>query len=259
MSVMPTEQSQRYVVPAVKLRLVEPASVRSLPQPASGYAEVAQAIADDPGLPRLARRRRRVSWYERSGKRVFDVVVATMSLVAFAPVMAFTWIVLRVTLGRDVVITQDRVGRNGETFGMLKFRTMHWSRRGRSAPFNGTDRRVSHKVDSDPRHTPIGRVFRKLSFDELPQLINVLVGDMSVVGPRPELATVVDGIGERAHPRHRVRPGMTGAWQVTERQTGVPLHESFDSDLPYLEQVTLHHDIAILARTVGVVLGRGGR
>ena len=259
MSVIPTEQIQRHTVPAGKLHLVDAASVRSLPKPGLDSAEVSQTVADDPDLPSPGRRRQRLSWYERSGKRVFDIVVATVSLVAFSPVMAFTWLALRVTLGRDVVITQDRVGRNGETFGMLKFRTMHWSRRGRSASFNGTDRRVSHKVDSDPRHTPIGRAFRKLSFDELPQLINVLVGDMSVVGPRPELATVVDGIGQRAHPRHRVRPGMTGAWQVTERQTGVPLHESFDSDLPYLNRVSLHNDIAILVRTVGVVLGRSGR
>lgn len=198
-------------------------------------------------------------WYERWGKRGFDVAVSATVLLLVAPVMAVVWLVLRAQLGRDVVISQDRVGRGGETFGMLKFRTMLWSRRGSDQPFDGPDRRLSHKADHDPRHTPVGRFLRKLSLDELPQLMNVLRGDMSLVGPRPELAVVVDGIDERAHPRHRVRPGMTGEWQVSVRQHGVPLHECFDHDLPYLDRITLRNDLGIMVRTVGVVVGRGGR
>jgi lipopolysaccharide/colanic/teichoic acid biosynthesis glycosyltransferase len=202
---------------------------------------------------------RAAGWYEHWGKRAFDVVVSASLLLLALPVMAIVWAALRVTLGRDVVITQDRVGRGGQAFGMYKFRTMHWSRRGTSAPFDGPDRRVAHKADHDPRHTPVGRALRKASLDELPQLMNVLKGDMSLVGPRPELVSVVDGIGQRGHARHSVRPGMTGAWQVSVRQQGVPLHECFDHDLPYLEHVTFGTDLGILVKTVGVVLGRGGR
>lgn len=203
--------------------------------------------------------RRRRSLYEVRAKRAFDVAVSGAILAVLAPVMAAVWVVLRITLGPDVVITQDRVGLDGRTFGMYKFRTMRWSRRGRSLPYDGPDRRVVHKTDTDPRHTPVGRAFRKASLDELPQLLNVLVGDMSLVGPRPELAEIVDRIGARDHRRHSVRPGMTGEWQITGRQDGRLLHECFDEDLPYLDRVTLRNDLAILYRTVSVVAGRGGR
>lgn len=203
--------------------------------------------------------RDRPTWYERRGKRVVDLVIAGASLVVLGPVMAVAWVILRITLGPDVVITQERVGLGGETFGMYKFRTMKWSRRVEERPFDGQDRRLSHKVDHDPRHTPIGRVFRKLSLDELPQLLNVIEGTMSVVGPRPEMAQVIDRIGQRGHVRHSVKPGMTGEWQVTGRQTGAPLHECLDADIPYLSRVTFRNDVDILVRTVSVVAQRGGR
>ena len=199
------------------------------------------------------------SFYERTGKRAFDILVAGTMLLILAPLMALVWCLLRISLGHDVVITQDRVGLDGETFGMFKFRTMRWSRRSAERPFDGADRRVSHKVDHDPRHTRVGRVLRKLSVDELPQLVNVLFGTMSVVGPRPEMASVVDRLGERGHVRHSVRPGMTGEWQVTGRQSGAPLHECFDADVPYLSRVTFRNDLGILIRTIAVVLQRGGR
>lgn len=212
-----------------------------------------------PPAPVTRRVTRRRTWYQAWGKRGFDLTVSASILFALAPVMFVVWAVLRVALGRDVVITQDRVGKDGLTFGMFKFRTMHWSRRGRALPYDGPDRRLVHKTDNDPRHTRVGRAFRKASLDELPQLINVLMGDMSLVGPRPELAEIVDRIGERGHGRHSVRPGMTGEWQITGRQDGRLLHECFDEDLPYLDRVTLRNDLAILFRTVSVVTGRGGR
>jgi lipopolysaccharide/colanic/teichoic acid biosynthesis glycosyltransferase len=203
--------------------------------------------------------RRRRGWYEAWGKRSFDLAVTAAILFVLAPIMLVVWLVLRVTLGPDVVITQDRVGMDGATFGMYKFRTMKWSRRGRAEPFDGPDRRIVHKTDSDPRHTPVGRAFRKASLDELPQLLNVLAGDMSLVGPRPELASIIDRIDERGHRRHTVRPGMTGEWQITGRQDGRLLHECLDEDLPYLDRITLRNDLGILVKTVSVVTGRGGR
>lgn len=197
--------------------------------------------------------------YERYGKRTFDIIGAAVILTALSPIFLVCWLALRVTLGPSVVIAQERVGHNGQVFGMYKFRTMKWSRRVEPQPFDGPDRRKTHKADLDPRHTPIGRVFRKLSLDELPQLVNVLYGDMSLVGPRPELATVVESIGEFHHPRHLIRPGLTGEWQITSRQDGKLLHECFDEDLPYLDRVTLRNDLRILVGTVSVVLNRSGR
>ena len=208
-------------------------------------------------LPALDDRRRGL--YERFGKRAFDIVGASAIIVALSPVLLIEWLMLRIVLGPNVIITQERVGRNGEVFGMYKFRTMHWSRREAHHSFAGPDRRVTHKADHDPRHTPIGRLFRKLSVDELPQLLNVLNGDMSLVGPRPELATIVEEIHGHGHRRHSIRPGMTGEWQVTTRQTGKLLHECFDEDLPYLERITLRNDLSILWDTVAVVSGQGGR
>lgn len=198
-------------------------------------------------------------WYRTRGKRVFDLVVGSVILAALAPVMAVIWAVLRFVLGPDVVITQTRVGRNGSSFGMYKFRTMRWSRRRALEPFAGPDRRTVHKADHDPRHTSVGLVLRKASLDELPQLFNVLRGEMSLVGPRPELAEIVDRIGARGHRRHEVLPGMTGEWQITGRQDGRLLHECLDDDLPYLDRVTFRNDVAILAKTLSVVAGRGGR
>lgn len=229
---------------------------------AAGMARsVAPSTAPITGPPALTLVGPSPSLYQARVKRAIDLVVAAIVLTVLSPLMLVVWISLRIALGRDVVISQERVGRGGENFRMYKFRTMHWSRRqsDSSDRYDGPDRRVTHKADNDPRHTTIGRLLRKLSVDELPQLWNVVLGDMSLVGPRPELAVVVDSIGERDHRRHDVRPGMTGEWQVTTRQTGLPLHECFDDDLPYLERVTWRNDVRILLLTVGVVLGRGGR
>lgn len=247
--------AHRSMVP--NLRLVPAGSVA--PADAVGTGNTADPVGTGNTVGNTGQAAHRVGWYPRWGKRAFDIAVSATILLLVAPVMSVVWLVLRITLGQDVVITQDRIGRNGEPFGMFKFRTMHWSRRGRALPFDGPDRRVSHKNDHDPRHTPVGRALRKVSLDELPQLMNVLVGDMSLVGPRPELVDIVDSIGERGHRRHSVRPGMTGEWQVTGRQDGMLLHECFDDDLPYLDRVRLSNDLGIMLRTVGVVLGRGGR
>lgn len=111
---------------------------------------------------------RRTGLYERYGKRPFDVVGASAIILLASPVLVAAWISLRVALGPTVVITQDRVGKDGHLFGMYKFRTMRWSRRRARASYDGPDRRHTHKDDNDPRHTTIGRIFRRASIDELP-------------------------------------------------------------------------------------------
>jgi lipopolysaccharide/colanic/teichoic acid biosynthesis glycosyltransferase len=193
--------------------------------------------------------------YVRFGKRATDVVVGSTLLVLAAPVLALAALLLRMSLGAGIVLRQERVGRGGTTFTMYKFRTMHPSRRDPRRPgHHDPERRFTHKHPMDPRHTPIGRLFRRTSLDELPQLFHVVGGTMSLVGPRPELSSVVDAHALRDHPRHQVRPGLTGPWQVTRRADHVPLHECVDDDIDYVADITLRGDVEIMLRTIGAVV-----
>jgi lipopolysaccharide/colanic/teichoic acid biosynthesis glycosyltransferase len=122
-------------------------------------------------------------------------------------------------------------------------------------------RRRTHKTDSDPRHTRLGRFLRRTSLDELPQLLNVLRGELSLVGPRPELPEVVDRYESWQHARHGVKPGITGLWQVTDRANGEPMHLHVRRDLEYIQRLSVGTDLMILALTVPAALGvdRGNR
>ena len=157
------------------------------------------------------------------------------------------------TIGRPVLFRQRRIGVDGEPFEVLKFRTMRPDRRGQRLDVIH-DRRRTHKSDNDPRHTRIGRVLRRHSLDELPQLLNVLRGEMSVVGPRPELDGVVEQYPPALHQRHYVKPGLTGLWQVSARGSG-PMHENGQWDLAYVDRVSLRTDLQILAMTPRALLG----
>lgn len=196
--------------------------------------------------------------YSRWGKRALDVVAGSVLLVVLSPVLMLAALAVRVSLGRGVVFRQERVGLNGEDFVMVKFRTMQHSRRNAQRPFDGPDRRQTHKTTDDPRHTGVGALLRKTSVDELPQLVHVVSGRMSLVGPRPELSSVVDKLGLRSHRRHSVRPGLTGTWQITHRSNGTHLHECFDDDLAYVDDVSLRGDLSIMRRTIAVVLNAKG-
>jgi len=199
-------------------------------------------------------------WYERRGKRALDLVGAWALIALLAPVIVGVAVAVRVQLGAPVLFRQARVGRGGEAFTLYKFRTMKADRRLRAerrARERAGDRRQTHKSTQDPRHTPLGVFLRRTSLDELPQLWNVVRGDMSLVGPRPELTEVADRYGLRDHPRHRVRPGLTGRWQVSERGSGL-LHENVDVDLAYVERITLLGDLRILFATPSAVLRRTG-
>jgi lipopolysaccharide/colanic/teichoic acid biosynthesis glycosyltransferase len=119
-------------------------------------------------------------------------------------------------------------------------------------------RRRTHKTVHDPRHTEFGRTLRALSLDELPQLFNVLRGELSLVGPRPELPEVVATYEPWQHARHAVKPGITGLWQITDRSDHSPMHEHVDTDLHYIEQLSFRTDLRILALTPLTLLGLGG-
>jgi lipopolysaccharide/colanic/teichoic acid biosynthesis glycosyltransferase len=194
--------------------------------------------------------------YERFVKPTVDVAVAAFLVVLFLPLMAAVALALWATLGSPILFRQQRVGRGGRVFTVLKFRTMAPDRRIRpSAAFVGVDRRRTHKSPHDPRLVPVGRFLRKWSLDELPQLLNVVRGDMSLVGPRPELVEIVDCYQPWQHRRHEVKPGMTGLWQVSARGDGM-MHEHVDIDLEYVDGVSLRTDASILLRTIPAALGR---
>ena len=160
----------------------------------------------------------------------------------------FTSALLRLTLGKGVLFRQERVGLGGVPFTVLKFRTMHPDRRQARLDV-GSERRQTHKSTSDPRHTRLGRFLRTTGIDELPQFINVLRGEMSIVGPRPELPIIVERYEPWQHLRHSVRPGLTGLWQVSERGNGEPMHDRVDVDLSYCDSVGLLADFRILIAT----------
>jgi lipopolysaccharide/colanic/teichoic acid biosynthesis glycosyltransferase len=193
--------------------------------------------------------------YHRVGKPVMDRVLAAALMTAFAPVMGGVAILVRRRLGRGVLYKQERIGHLGRPFVMYKFRTMHEDRRRVDLGPPGVERRHSHKVADDPRHTQLGRVLRRLSIDELPQLWNVLRGDMSLVGPRPELRHVVEEKNLHDHPRHLVKPGITGPWQISDLR-GALLHEHMELDIEYVKDVSFRKDVRILLATAHAVCGR---
>ena len=200
------------------------------------------------------------SIYEVMFKRPFDILITIVALTLLSPVLLGTWLAVRVMLGKGVLLTQERIGRNGEVFDMLKFRTMRHDRRASpdSESFAGEDRRQNHKSANDPRHTSLGRFLRGASIDELPQLINVLRGDMSIVGPRPEMRYVAKRDGITYHPRHVVRPGLTGAFQVSGLRSSEGLAQGLHLDLAYVLNLSFTSDLRIMLKTVGVLIKRTG-
>jgi lipopolysaccharide/colanic/teichoic acid biosynthesis glycosyltransferase len=182
-------------------------------------------------------------------------VGAAALLLVCLPVLLLIAAAIRVTLGRGVLYRQERVGLGGRRFRIYKFRTMAHDRRRHDLRFVGEDRRLTHKHPNDPRHTTLGRLLRKTSLDELPQLFNVLRGDMSLVGPRPELPAVVEQYLPLHHRRHAVKPGITGSWQVSPYRDQ-PIAKAIGLDLEYVDTVTFATDCRLLCRTVPAVLSR---
>ena len=193
--------------------------------------------------------------YQRLVKPAIDVTVSLVLLVVLIPAMAIVALAIRASLGRGVLFRQRRVGAGGREFVIYKFRTMAHDRRRQNLAFVGTDRRRSHKDPNDPRHTNLGRFLRKTSLDELPQLFNVVRGDMSLVGPRPELPAVVATYVPWQHQRHAVKPGITGPWQISPYRAE-PIAHAIGLDLGYVQAVSFTHDLGLLLKTPAAVLKR---
>lgn len=184
--------------------------------------------------------------YERFIKRPQDFLCALLATVVLSPILLVTAILVRIKLGSPVLFTQDRPGKDGRIFKLYKFRTMLPPKEGQSG--------VEHDA---ARLTPFGRKLRSTSLDELPELFNMLKGDMAVVGPRPLLVQYLDRYNEHQARRHEVRPGFTGLAQVNGRNS-ISWEEKFDLDVQYVDHVTFLGDWKIIFETIKTVLKREG-
>jgi exopolysaccharide biosynthesis polyprenyl glycosylphosphotransferase len=181
-----------------------------------------------------------------TGKRLLDMGLSATLLVLFAPLLIVLAVLVKVSSPGPVIFRQNRIGKDGKTFPMLKFRSMVVD-----APLYA----FSPTEDEDPRITTIGRFLRRTSLDELPQIMNVLAGHMSFVGPRPEMPFIADQHSSILRERLKVKPGITGLWQLSADRAFL-IHENIEYDLYYVRHRSLFMDVAILLHTL-VFAGRG--
>jgi len=216
-------------------------------------------ISEFAGLPMLDLRAPALTENQRLLKRIFDISIATFTILISAPLMALIALAIPFDSTGPITLRQKRVGENGRLFEMLKFRSMVAN----AEELNYLVERIDdhgnmiHKHSDDPRVTRVGRILRRLSLDELPQLFNVLRGDMSLVGPRPELPYLVEKYEPWQRKRFAVPQGLTGWWQINGR-SDKPMHLNTEDDLYYVQNYSLLLDIQILFLTIWVVLrGKG--
>jgi Sugar transferases involved in lipopolysaccharide synthesis len=194
-------------------------------------------------------------------KRVTDVVGAGLALVLFSPVLAIAALFVRLTSRGPALFWQERIGKDETIFRVVKFRTMvvDHSKVVDLVRVEALEQQgVLTKLENDPRVTRIGKVLRRTSIDELPQLWNVLRGDMGLVGPRPLLPFMLEPYPELRRARSAVRPGLTGLWQVSKREDNTSAMSMADEDLEYVTTRSVAGDLAIIVRTVPAILRGSG-
>lgn len=217
------------------------------------------SIEDLAGIPMLDLRASAIDDYQRMVKRAFDFFFGLAALFFALPLMAFSALLVLLEDGSPVLFRQQRVGENGRLFEVLKFRTMVRNAEQLQSLVEKRDQQgnLIHKTRDDPRVTRVGRLLRRFSLDELPQFINVVRGDMSLVGPRPEIPYLVEKYQPWQRKRFSVPPGITGWWQVNGR-SDKPMHLHTEDDLYYIQNYSIFLDIQILLKTVWIVIiGRG--
>jgi lipopolysaccharide/colanic/teichoic acid biosynthesis glycosyltransferase len=200
-------------------------------------------------------------------KRALDLTLASLALLILAPLLAAIWLGVRLSSPGPAVFRQERLGRDERPFVMYKFRSMHIDSSdaihrayvtrmltGDGDPVEAAATGL-FKLEHDPRVTPFGAWLRTTSLDELPQLVNVVRGDMSLVGPRPVLAWEAELFSEQSRARFRTRPGLTGLWQVSGRNL-LTMRQALELDVEYVRRQSLWLDLTILARTVPAQLRR---
>lgn len=229
-----------------------------------GYAleQVEGAAAGlDPEAARAAGRLRTGRWAYRAVKRAFDVCFSACVLVC----LSWLFLIVAIAIKLDdpegpVIFSQARVGRDGREFRMYKFRSMCADAESRLAELAGRNEKDGpvFKMADDPRVTRVGRFLRKTSIDELPQFVNVLVGDISVVGPRPALPKEVAQYTPRQRQRLSVKQGITCYWQTRRNRDSITFDEWVDLDLVYVKKCGIWSDLKLIVQTVGCVLTAQG-
>jgi len=221
----------------------EPVDVRIIPD-FYQYMTLCGSVEEFAGLPIINLQATPLVGWNLITKRSFDVVVASLALLVAAPVVAFCAMLIKLSSPGPVFYVQERVGMDGHNFSMIKLRTMRVDAEHAGAQMTAPD---------DPRRTKFGSLLRKLSIDELPQLLNVLRGDMSLVGPRPERPMFVETFSRdipRYALRHKIKAGMTGLAQVNGLRGNTSIAKRIELDLYYIENWSVTLDLKILFRTV---------
>jgi lipopolysaccharide/colanic/teichoic acid biosynthesis glycosyltransferase len=219
-------------------------------------------------LPSLEATRRKATPRE-FGKRALDVAISVLAIVVLAPVFMVVWIAIHLDSPGPPVFRQRRIGRDEKPFNCFKFRTLRHNadenvhreaiRRAWAKEPLSSDPNAPYKMTDDPRVTPVGRLLRRTSLDELPQLVNVLRGEMSIVGPRPAIPYELEYFRDWHHKRHIVKPGITGICQVRGRGRLCP-EVMLEMDVEYAMTWTLWTDLRLIALTFPAVLwGSGAR
>jgi lipopolysaccharide/colanic/teichoic acid biosynthesis glycosyltransferase len=221
-----------------------------------------QSFTLDP-TTRLEMRVRTISNFNRALKRVLDITIALTGLVLTFPFLVILSIALQIDSPGRLFFAQQRVGRDGKLFQCLKFRTMREDSLEvlknllASCPESRREWEQDHKLRNDPRVSRFGKIVRALSLDELPQMINILKGDMSVVGPRPIVISEIPKYGRFYRFYKSAKPGLTGLWQVSGRND-VSYSQRVQLDREYTQRASLSFDLMIMARTIPAVLGAKG-
>ncbi len=189
-------------------------------------------------------------------KRIFDIVASITGIILLSPVFIITAILIKLTSKGPVIFIQERNGYKGKIFKMYKFRSMVVDAEELLKHLEGKNEVSGHmfKIKNDPRTTKIGKFIRKTSIDELPQLFNVLKGDMSMVGPRPPLVREVVNYDKWHNLRMSVKPGITGLWQISKRNS-VGFDEMVRLDLKYIRERNFWYDLKLILKTVPVIFG----
>ncbi len=217
------------------------------------------SMEDWDGIPLIGLRDPAISGVNRIVKRVFDLIVASLSLLILWPIMLVVAVAIKLDSPGPVILKQERVGENGRLFTVYKFRSMveDADKYLQEVMRENGDGQIVHKRPDDPRVTRVGHIIRRTSIDELAQLFNVLKGEMSMVGPRPELPLIVAHYESWQRKRFAVPPGITGWWQISGR-SDKPMHLNTEDDLYYISHYSPLLDLQILWRTIGVVFkGKG--